>query len=930
MSLEDGLIAKYDLDTNANDSVGSNDGTLVGSPTFATGEGRTALDVNGTSQYASIPYSADLVPANITVSTWVKFDVLDDTYDSIVWQNGSSESEYSSYALRRYRSGLSAPYTNVMAFYVNTTSGHLPNGVISDQPAEANRWYHLVGTYDGATAKLYVDGVFNSSEALTGDIKQYSGSSLDFGRNSIWSDQNLDGKVDDTRIWNRALSASEVTELHVGPFYQHPEDDTSLDPVSSSSGWATVGPNNIGGGNFAWYTIDPGDDGYLVASPVTPYAVNLEQTKTYNMPFSHNYARVKFSYYYIHDVPSVNLYADGQLVYTVSAEDRQATSISGSPFSWSNQFVADIDIIFPHSASTLDLKVVAGPASGHRRAAFSPVELYLDNSEYATGGYDWSLGGQLTDIVSITSGFDAAGSHSNFLLKAESDRSTTFYSTGNLNDFAAFKERKKDVTAIHGIGKAAAFGSPGVVCLGTSTGKLYEVPIAAGSEPGVPNMLFENPNGKPISVIHHGKTAGEWIFATDGGIVKTIPQGGGSFIDRLDLNTLVSPGAIVVDIAEAPDGFVVVFKRLDSTFDLIIVSSDWITVSVGAKIKAILEDNIELNYNYKIDTWVASTADGAIVATDDLANWLETGSSMWIAVGGNGLLAHSPDGVTWTYDPISNLINVGNNMGEGLAYGESADGSTQAWVMANKFTALEISTDADPSDGGGWTNFNIPGYNAARDVSWSSGTRTFIACGDSTSIMRSTDLGASWNTVAIGAIGSEDFQKITNNGAEIWLMARFNGIWRSSDDGLTWALIHSLPSAVGDLAYNNGVWIAFNEAEIYRSDDDGNTWSAATFNNNSPAGHVWRGAASGGTIIGVGVWGNMWKSTDAGLTFDRVSNAMSNSMYDIATDGDTWVACGNGAQIQTSTDNGVTWTLTADVIWGTTHTVKSIIGNGNI
>jgi hypothetical protein len=211
MSLENGLIAKYVLDTNANDSVGSNNGTLVGSPTFATGEGRTALDVNGTSQYASIPYSADLVPANITVSTWVKFDVIDDTYDAVVWQNGPDASNALSYCFTRYRSGLVSDPNKIKFIIVTTNEG---KGLFSDQPAEANRWYHLVGTYDGTTAKFYVDGILNTSEALTGDVKQYPGSSLDFGRNSIWSNENLNGKVDDTRIWNRALSASEVTELH--------------------------------------------------------------------------------------------------------------------------------------------------------------------------------------------------------------------------------------------------------------------------------------------------------------------------------------------------------------------------------------------------------------------------------------------------------------------------------------------------------------------------------------------------------------------------------------------------------------------------------------------------------------------------------------------------------------------------------------------
>ena len=236
--------------------------------------------------------------------------------------------------------------------------------------------------------------------------------------------------------------------------------------------------------------------------------------------------------------------------------------------------------------------------------------------------YDWTHGDQLTDVVNIVSGVDAAGNPSNFVLKAESDRSTTFYSSSDLTKFAAFRERKRAATAIHGVGKAAAFGSPGVVCLGTSTGRLYEIPIAAGSEPGAPSLLFQAGDGSSIGVIHNKD--GEWIFAAEAGMIRTIPEGGGAPIDRLDLNAVVAPGAKVVDIATGPNMTAVISRKADFTFDLRLITPDWITSATAGEIAPVLSNinPVELNYNHNLGVWVAAGGNGAAITTPDINAWL--------------------------------------------------------------------------------------------------------------------------------------------------------------------------------------------------------------------------------------------------------------------------------------------------------------------
>ncbi len=71
-------------------------------------------------------------------------------------------------------------------------------------------WHHLLSTYDGTTQKLYVDNVLVTSTAATGSITP-TGSSLTIGGAS---GTFYKGLMDDVRVYNRALSASEIAKLY--------------------------------------------------------------------------------------------------------------------------------------------------------------------------------------------------------------------------------------------------------------------------------------------------------------------------------------------------------------------------------------------------------------------------------------------------------------------------------------------------------------------------------------------------------------------------------------------------------------------------------------------------------------------------------------------------------------------------------------------
>jgi Concanavalin A-like lectin/glucanases superfamily len=71
-----------------------------------------------------------------------------------------------------------------------------------------NVWAHLAVTYDGTTLRLYVNGTQVSSTARSGAIAN-SSVALGIGGDALYG-QYFAGRIDDVRIYNRALTQAQV------------------------------------------------------------------------------------------------------------------------------------------------------------------------------------------------------------------------------------------------------------------------------------------------------------------------------------------------------------------------------------------------------------------------------------------------------------------------------------------------------------------------------------------------------------------------------------------------------------------------------------------------------------------------------------------------------------------------------------------------
>ncbi len=113
------------------------------------------------------------------------------------------------------------------AFYLYNAFGGA--GLTSNKTVTDDQWHYLVGTYDGTTAKLYIDGVLDNSKAAAGDIGDSTGD-LYFGQSGAGTLYFM-GIIDSLRWYTRTLSASEIlSNYNAGNIELQTRAGSSADP----------------------------------------------------------------------------------------------------------------------------------------------------------------------------------------------------------------------------------------------------------------------------------------------------------------------------------------------------------------------------------------------------------------------------------------------------------------------------------------------------------------------------------------------------------------------------------------------------------------------------------------------------------------------------------------------------------------------------
>jgi hypothetical protein len=86
----------------------------------------------------------------------------------------------------------------------------------SATPIPERKWTHVASTYDGATLRIYVNGVLDHSLAVTGTTCANADALIIGAKvkpSAGISEAYFDGRIDDVRVYRRALSASEIGRI---------------------------------------------------------------------------------------------------------------------------------------------------------------------------------------------------------------------------------------------------------------------------------------------------------------------------------------------------------------------------------------------------------------------------------------------------------------------------------------------------------------------------------------------------------------------------------------------------------------------------------------------------------------------------------------------------------------------------------------------
>ena len=198
-----GLVAAYSFDDfggvmTADASGNGNHGIISEATRTASGYFGNALKFDGVNDWVSVSDSASLdLTSGLTIEAMVNPTTVMSSWRTVLTKEQPGDEVYTLLA-------NNASNKPVMGQWIKGGITTL-DGVSSLAP---NTWWHLAATYDGQFQRLYVNGVKVSERAQTGLITTSSGV-MHIGGNSIWGEY-FQGIIDEVRVYNRALSSTEV------------------------------------------------------------------------------------------------------------------------------------------------------------------------------------------------------------------------------------------------------------------------------------------------------------------------------------------------------------------------------------------------------------------------------------------------------------------------------------------------------------------------------------------------------------------------------------------------------------------------------------------------------------------------------------------------------------------------------------------------
>ncbi len=224
---------------------------------------------DGFNDYVEVPHDPSHLLDDGTVTLW--FNTSNPTQDGTFFSKDSSGLDTGGHLTIRLKATGQVEVrfqSTTQSYYVETA------GAVA-----ADAWHHVAFTFGSGGMELYVDGVLEDTNAYTGGTGTTSGGSgntepiaigagtMTSGNGTVFSlTSYYQGSIDETALFDSALSAAEVADLHAdglgGPDDDDYEllDDTFCD--NDRSIWVPNDPTYYDGRYLNWYYSDDADPFY--------------------------------------------------------------------------------------------------------------------------------------------------------------------------------------------------------------------------------------------------------------------------------------------------------------------------------------------------------------------------------------------------------------------------------------------------------------------------------------------------------------------------------------------------------------------------------------------------------------------------------------------------------------------------------------------
>lgn len=211
---EPGLVAWYPFDGDANDATPyKNNGTIGGNPQFdvpshANG-GSHYLKFDGDGDSVLINNAVQLISDYATVSFWV-------------WVTNVNIADAESYILdfghwdERWK--ISLPQHLKIVWTTNSKTVQFPSLISDMDSGDGNElvkgfWWYVTMVHDGSVDQIYVNGELANSKPAPGTLNT-TDNKFCMGSNPVEGGQYFNGGLDEVKLYNKALTATEIQNLY--------------------------------------------------------------------------------------------------------------------------------------------------------------------------------------------------------------------------------------------------------------------------------------------------------------------------------------------------------------------------------------------------------------------------------------------------------------------------------------------------------------------------------------------------------------------------------------------------------------------------------------------------------------------------------------------------------------------------------------------